>query len=282
MMNQPMKANFTLNVRESIPGVVPTADSRAVNAAWTGLRGASIDPTGASLLARIWSTTLNATVTHAHNNESSSATDQPLNTASGQPRELRRFARVLGHRHLRAVLIPVCFCSGLVSGCLTPQSNRKASSTRDTFANAGSNPEMPPPVKPGWLLGLPTPDQFSKATLEVIHLDPTPGHRLDEESVLVAQLRFHVELRPNTRYELGATFQTIDPKRAFDGTFPTDSYLAVTKPTGEVVLNFPLRHVFNDPYLAHPIKVQYILKQHYSAEASVVIAKTDVLEYPSN
>jgi hypothetical protein len=141
---------------------------------------------------------------------------------------------------------------------------------------------MPTPAKPAWLVGLPTPDQLSKATLEVLHLDPAPGHQLNEESVLVAQLRFHVELRPNTRYALGATFQTIDPKQTFDGSFPNDSYPAVTKPEGEVVLAFPLRHVFSDLRLAHPIKVQYILKQHYSAEASVVIAKTDVLEYPSN
>ena len=142
-----MKANSTLNVHESNPGVVPNAGSRVANAAWTGMRSASIDPIGASLLARISSSTFNATVAPARGNESRSAADQPLNAGSGQPREVLPLARVLGHQHLRAILIPVCLCSGLVSGCLTPQTSRKASSTTDTFANAGPNAAHPRDVQ---------------------------------------------------------------------------------------------------------------------------------------
>jgi hypothetical protein len=70
-----------------------------------------------------------------------------------------------------------------------------------------------------------------------------------------------------------------DPRGMFDGSFPSDAYPKLEGTSGTVELSFPLRYVFDEPELARPIQLKFMLIERGTVDDRVPIADTRYFEY---
>jgi hypothetical protein len=120
----------------------------------------------------------------------------------------------------------------------------------------------------------------AQVRLEVKSLTPAAGSALNEYSILVAVLDYTVGDFEPDRYFVQVAFVTGDPNTfmvANDSSVPKEWILR--KSAGTVKVSQPLRSLWKDPHLAHPIKAYFQLSERVDRGSSHVLLTLGPIDY---
>jgi hypothetical protein len=119
----------------------------------------------------------------------------------------------------------------------------------------------------------------SRATLELVDIEPKSGATVDMDTEIHAQLRYTLELHPDTVYRVTAQFDTSSPGSSFSGGYPSSHFPLITNSAGEVEIRYPMNYVYRDRKLGHPIRLRFFLLQSVTPTTSFAVAMTEYVEY---
>jgi hypothetical protein len=117
------------------------------------------------------------------------------------------------------------------------------------------------------------------ASLTLIGVVPPPNTSITRDSVVVADLAYAVTDWVPGEYTIAAQVETKDEGVTSDGDFPSSFYPVLTKPSGQIRFSFPVRHVWHDPTIRHPLLVWFYLTKKIDASTSSVVARAGPVQY---
>ena len=122
-------------------------------------------------------------------------------------------------------------------------------------------------------------ESTSAGTLEVASAHPSPGARLAEDSIVDAELVYSIADFAPGQYTIAAQVETLAEGVTSDGDFPTSLYPVLTEPKGKIRFSFPVKHVWRDPSMKHPLVVWLYLTKSTGATTSKIITRVGPLQY---
>ena len=80
-------------------------------------------------------------------------------------------------------------------------------------------------------------------------------------------------------YSIFAQVETKDEDVTTDGDFPSNLYPVLMKPSGQIRFSFPVKHVWDDSTIKHPLVVWFYLTKKIDASAMLVVARAGPIQY---
>jgi len=127
--------------------------------------------------------------------------------------------------------------------------------------------------------GCNTSTPTSKATLIVQKLNPSPGSRLSEDSIIDVDLAYEIADFAGDGYLLTAQVNTTREGKTYDGDFPNSDYPILTKQQGTVHFSFPVKYVWKGSETQHPLVVRFYINQSTGGNRSKAIAHAGPFEF---
>lgn len=119
----------------------------------------------------------------------------------------------------------------------------------------------------------------SKASLELVSMNPAPGSRISRDTVLTATLKYQVEQFQAQRFIVMVTAATTGSTRTMGKGSDIDQPL-LTSASGTVTVTYPLRHLWDDPTAARPFQVWFSINQLFGTMgASAAAARIGPFQY---
>ena len=113
--------------------------------------------------------------------------------------------------------------------------------------------------------------------MRIAGLSLAPGTEVSKDSVIQATLDYEI-FEPG-EYSIHASVETTNPNRMTDGNLPSSSYPAVTEAKGTLVIDFPLKQVWDLPDVKKPISVWFFLDYKVDERTGRVVAAAGPVLY---
>ena len=119
------------------------------------------------------------------------------------------------------------------------------------------------------------------ATVELVNLSPQAGSKIDENTVLAAEIKYSIEhFQPATDYYLAPMFDsTKGPGMTFNSFDRLSDGTRVTTASGTVAIHYRINRELRNLDLARPVRLWFFLMERTGPQTSRVIGKTAPTEY---
>ena len=119
----------------------------------------------------------------------------------------------------------------------------------------------------------------SETFIQVINIIPAAQSVLSEQDTISADISYFIsdEQESDFGFKVGIVFSSTDPNQNF--AVGSWGQLSVTDRRDTVTVSYPLSAIWSDSRLQHPVSCYYYLRKYTSTTASVVIVKTDAINY---
>jgi hypothetical protein len=123
------------------------------------------------------------------------------------------------------------------------------------------------------------------STVEVTNLSPAPGDRVDEDTILVADITYRIGVfeRKPSKFFIAPQFRSAsDPNMTFNSLRHTKRGRHLKADSGQVHLKYKIRREWVSGRLAKPVKFTFLIIQVTKSHEENPIAESDEYEYEAH
>ena len=128
---------------------------------------------------------------------------------------------------------------------------------------------------------LPQQGETAAAKLTLVGVLPSPRTPITRDSIVVADLTYAAGDFVSGEYFILAQVETKDKDVTTDGDFPSNLYPILTAPSGQIHFSFPVKYVWDDSTIKHPLVVWFYLTKKIDPTSRLVVARAGPIRYRS-